>query len=40
MPDENKNTNQDFSIIESFVNALTIEVAESKRKKKNIYRLL
>jgi len=32
MSEENKNTNQDFSIIESFVNALTIEVAESKRK--------
>ena len=32
MLDDNKNTNQDFSLIENFVNALTIEVEETKKK--------
>ena len=32
MSEENKNTNQDFSLIENFVNALTIEVEETKKK--------
>ena len=29
---EKNSTSEDFSLIENFVNALTIEVAESKRK--------
>ena len=32
MPQEKSSASEDFSLIENFVNALTIEVAESKKK--------